>query len=452
MKRHTRRPEIEPLEDRCLPAADMVLHWNAIALDAVRTDYADGKPVDQGGPTMDSRALAIVSIAVADAADAVTHAFKPYLFRADAPSGTSLGAAVACAAHDTLVALYPHQQAMLDAAFQQSLTYLARHGASARGRRLGVEMGRSIAGLMIADRAHDGSKINAPHMYGTAPGQWQLDPLHPHQTPIGADWGAVTPFVLHSMTQFPVPPPPPLGSPQYTQAFNEVKALGGDGVHTPTTRTPRQTMIAIFWGYDGTVGLGTPPVEYNEITRTIARQEHNTEAENARLFALVNAAMADTAIAVWETKYADDFWRPVTAIRDAANHGNPQTAADPTWTPLGAPADNGSGTNFTPAFPSYPSGHAGFGGALFRILADFYGTDHVSFTIGSDEFNGHTLDQYGNVRPVVKQHFTSFSQAAEQNGQSRIYLGIHWSFDKVQGIKLGTEIADFVFRHFMEPQ
>jgi hypothetical protein len=210
-------------------------------------------------------------------------------------------------------------------------------------------------------------------------------------------------------------------------------------------------MIAIFWGYDGTIGLGTPPVRYNEIARAIAVQEHNTEVQNARLFALVNTAMADTAIAVWETKYGDDFWRPVTAIRDANSNGNPQTVAEPTWTPLGAPNDNGGGTNFTPAFPAYPSGHAGFGGALFRILADFYGTDHVRFTIGSDEFNGHTVDQYGNVRPVVREHFTSFSQAMEQNGQSRIYLGIHWRFDKVQGIKLGMEIADFVFHHFMLP-
>jgi hypothetical protein len=261
----------------------------------------------------------------------------------------------------------------------------------------------------------------------------------------------VTPFVLHSMTQFKVPPPPPMNSPAYTRAFDAVTALGGDGVHTPTRRTTRETMIALFWGYDGTIGLGTPPVLYNEITRTIARQEHNTEEENARLFALVNTAMADTAIEVWHTKYADDFWRPVTAIRAANADSNPLTAADPTWTPLGAPATNGSGTNFTPAFPAYPSGHAGFGGALFRILADFYGTNTISFTIGSDEFNGHTVDQFGNVRPVVHQHFTSFSQAAGQNGQSRIYLGIHWQFDKVQGIRLGTQIADFVFHHFLLP-
>jgi membrane-associated phospholipid phosphatase len=449
MKRQIRRPDIESLEDRCLPSASMVLHWNALALEAVRNDYAFGKPVDQGGPTMDSRALAIVSIAVADAVAAVDHSFKPYLFHFHARPGTSVDAAVACAAHDTLVALYPHQQAWIDAAFQASVAQLAHDGTLARGMRRGIHLGQAVAAGMMADRADDGSKVNAPHMFGTAPGQWQLDPLHPQQTPLGADWGAVTPFVLHSMTQFQVPPPPPLNSPEYTRAFDEVAALGGDGIHTPTRRTARQTMIALFWGYDGTIGLGTPPVLYNEITRAVARQQHTTGVEDARLFALVNTSMADTAIAVWETKYADNFWRPVTAIRAANDDGNPATTADPTWTPLGAPADNGSGTNFTPPFPAYPSGHAGFGGALFRILADFYGTDHVSFTIGSDEFNGHTVDQFGNVRPVVRQHFTSFSQAAEQNGQSRIYLGIHWQFDKAQGIKLGREVADFVFHHFL---
>jgi hypothetical protein len=429
----------------------MVMRWNAIALAAVRNDYAAGKPVDQGGPTMDSRALAIVSIAVADAVAAVDHSFKPYRFHVHAGRGTSMEVAVACAAHDTLVALYPHQQAWIDATFDASVAGVARQGASARGMQLGLQMGHSLAASMLADRAEDGSKVNAPYVFGTAPGQWQADPLHPDQTPLGVDWGAVTPFALHSMTQFHVPPPPPLNSRQYTRAFDQVTALGGDGINTPTRRTRKQTMIAMFWGYDGTTGLGTPPVLYNEIVRAIARQQHNTEAEDARLFALVNTAMADTAIAVWQTKYADNFWRPVTAVRAAASDGNSQTAADPTWTPLGAPADNGTGTNFTPAFPAYPSGHAGFGGALFRILADFYRTDHISFTIGSDEFNGFTRDQNGVVRPVVKQHFTSFSQAAEQNGQSRIYLGIHWHFDKVQGIKLGTEVADFVFHHALRP-
>jgi hypothetical protein len=446
------RPEIEPLEDRRLLSGDMVLRWNAVALDAVRNDYNTGKAVDQGGPTMDSRALAIVSLAIADAVCAIDHSFNPYLPSLHAPAGASVDAAVAAAGHDTLAALYPHQLSLFDQAFQGSLLSLARDHTSNRGTQQGLAVGQAAAAQVLAARADDGSKIRPTYTFGTAPGQWQVDPLHPNQMALGVDWGAVTPFAMPRVAQFKVPPPPPMNSPQFTAAFNEVKALGGDGVHTPTSRTPKETMIAIFWGYDGSIGLGTPPVLYNEITRVLAQQTHNSEDENARLFGLVNMAMADAGIAVWNSKYSDDFWRPVTAIRNANNDGNPQTAADPNWTPLGAPSDNGGGTNFTPPFPAYPSGHAGFGGALFTTLADFYGTNNIGFTFQSDEFNGHTRDQNGNVRPVVKQHFTSFSQAMEQNGQSRIYLGIHWRFDKVDGIQMGTHVANFVFAHFLQSQ
>ena len=164
----------------------------------------------------------------------------------------------------------------------------------------------------------------------------------------------------------------------------------------------------------------------------MAVQRHNTVVQNARYFALINLAMADAGFASWDAKFAYDFWRPVTAIRAGAADGNPDTVADPNWIPLGSSADNQTPitdptqpANFTPPVPAYVSGHATFGGALFRVMADFFGTDKVSFTIGSDEFNGKTTDQFGHVRPVVTRSFTSFSQAAEENGQSRIYLGVH---------------------------
>jgi len=174
--------------------------------------------------------------------------------------------------------------------------------------------------------------------------------------------------------------------------------------------------------------------------------------ELARLLALVNVAMADSGIAIWESKFHYRCCRPVTGIREAAHFDNPAIAADPTFTPLGAPASNGNGPNFTPPFPSYPSGHAGFGGALFQRLRHFYGTDQIAFTFVSDEFNGVTRDNLtGTVRPLLPRSFSSLSQAEEENGQSRIYLGIHWGFDKTQGIAQGRNVADYVFRNAFTP-
>jgi hypothetical protein len=435
------------LEDRLVPSGDVVLEWNAIALDALKNDSLLGANAKQVGPTRDSRALAIVQAAVFDAVNSIDRSYEPYLIQVSAPRGASIDAAAAQAAHDTLAALFPDFKPTLDKDLAADLADVH----SARARDEGVAVGQIVAAGILAARSHDGSDIAMPYTPGNQPGQWQPDPLHPNQTALGSLWGDVTPFTLQSGEQFHAPPPPALTSEAYTDAFNEVKALGGDGVHTPTTRTAEQTQIAIFWGYDNSPGLSTPPRFYNQIAEVLAEQEHNTEVQDARFFALIDLALADAGIACWDGKYDFNFWRPITAIRDAAADGNPNTVADATWTPLGAPADNGSGTNFTPPFPAYASGHATFGAALFQMMADFFGRNNIHFTIGSDEFNGVTRDQNGMVRPVVLRSFDSFSQAAEENGQSRIYLGIHWSFDKVQGIKMGDSIANYVFDNFLRP-
>ena len=182
-------------------------------------------------------------------------------------------------------------------------------------------------------------------------------------------------------------------------------------------------------------------------------------AELARLLALVNVAMADACISTWESKYYYQFWRPVTGIRESdpgtgptrRGDGNRATTGDPSFTPLGAPASNLTGPNFTPPFPSYPSGHGAFGGALFQTLRKFYGTDNIAFTFVSDEFNGATRDNAENVRPLVQRSFSSLSQAEEENGQSRIYLGIHWAFDKTAAIAQGRRVADYVFTNAFLP-
>lgn len=439
---------LETLEDRLVLSADIVLEWNHMALDAMVNDSYLGANAKQAGPDRSSRALAIVQGAVYDAVNSIDGSYSPYLIKVNAPKGASIDAAAAQAAHDALVALYPDFQTQLDAKLADDLAEIG----SSSARDAGVAVGHTVAAAILTARANDGS--DAPMHYDLNPklGTWRPDPLHPNQMPVGPEWGSVTPFMILSTASVSIPPPPKMTSQQYADAFNELKLYGGDGVTTPTIRTPEQTEIGIFWGYDGTRGLSTPPRLYNQIAETIAIQQGNSEVQNARMFALINFSMADAAIACWNNKYDYEVWRPVTGIRAGDLDGNPNTIGDPNWLPLGAPNDNGGGTNFTPPFPAYASGHATFGAALFETMTKFYGTNKISFTIGSDEYNGITKDQNGIVRPVVTRSFTSFSQAAEENGQSRIYLGIHWKFDKDQGMAQGKKIADFVFGNYLKPQ
>ena len=449
-------------------ASTMVHHWNHVAIDTSGLDHTPVKAGEnrvfgeQFGPTRASRAIAIVQIAVFDAVNAVAGGYKSYTGIPPAPAGTSMLAAIAQAAHDTLAALFPSQAATFDRQLANDLATVA----DGKAKTDGIDLGEAAAAAILGRRANDGSDRAEPHIgvdfsTGNQPGQWREDPISRTTVALGAYWGEVTPFVMTSSSQFRVPPPPALDSTEYAIAFDEAKSLGGDGVVTPTVRSDQETIIGTFWAYDGTPSLCAPPRLYNQITQKIADQQGSgSEAvQMARLLALANVAMADAAIAIWESKYYCNFWRPVTGIRESdpgtgptgLGDGNPTTAGDPTFTPLGAPASNLNGPNFTPPFPSYPSGHAGFGGALFQTLRDFYGTDTIPFTFVSDEFNGITKDDQGNVRPLIPRSFGSLSEAEEENGQSRIYLGIHWAFDKEQAILQGRQVGDYVFHNAFVP-
>jgi len=445
-------------------ALGMVQHWNGVAIDSSGLDHT---PVAKGevrvfgeqlGPARASRAMAIVHIAVFDAVNAIAGRYRSYTGLPPALRITSMEAAIAQAAHDTLSALFPSQKAHYDE--HLALDLAAIHGWLPK--ELGIELGHRAAMAILRLRAHDGSELAEPRvgidfMTSTDPGKWRQDPVSKGPLALGALWDEVTPFVMTHSTQFRAPPPPALASAAYALAFAETKALGGDGIVTPTQRTAEQTEIGTFWAYDGTPSLCAPPRLYNQITMQIADQMGSDVVETTRLLALVNTAMADAGIAVWESKYFYEFWRPVTGIREAdatpplPGDGNPATVADPTFMPLGAPASNLTGPNFTPPFPAYPSGHAGFGGALFQVLRRFYERDDIAFTLVSDEFNGVTLDHAGNVRPLKPRQFQSLAQAEEENGQSRIYLGIHWSFDKREGILQGRRVGDYVFDHAFLP-
>lgn len=451
------------------PRLDVVRRWNKIAIDASGLDHTPVMPGEdrvfgeQFGPCRAARAMAIIHIAIFDAVNAITGGYHGYTDLPAAGPGTSVDAAVAQAAHDTLVALFPSQAANIDALLAEDLDGLPdwRSGEKKRG----IELGRRAAAKILALRADDGSNYAEPrwdqgYFTGNQPGVWRQDPVGQQPIALGAYWYRCRPFVMKSAHQFRVPKPPALDSVRYALAFNELKRLGGDGITTPTVRSEEQAFIGIFWAYDGTPSLCAPPRLYNQIATTIAVTKGTGMVELARLLALANTAMADAAIAIWESKYHYLFWRPVTGIREADRGTGPTgigdrnrwTSGDESFTPLGAPASNLAGPNFTPPFPAYPSGHAGFGGALFQVLRRFYGTDHVPFTFVSDEFNGETLDNEGNVRPLRPRSFSMLSQAEEENGQSRIYLGIHWAFDKTDGIAQGREVGDYVYDTAFTPQ
>ena len=420
---------LEALEDRRTMAGDMVIQWNNNLIETIRRDSVDSA-TETKGPTFASRNGAIMHLAVYDAVNAITQTHASYVTSAKAPATASKEAAVATAAYETLAALYPRQQPQLLAWWNQSLATVPNGVAE----NAGVAIGRQVAHEILALRTGDHATNSSNYVVNPAPGHWSPDPLNPGQKALGAEWGKVKPFAIDDPNDVQVPPPPALNSAEYAAAFNEVKSLGEKN---SKTRTADQEQIGVFWAYDR-AGMGPPMHIYNQTAQVIAQQKRSSLVDNARLFAMVNLSMADAGIASWNSKYTYDFWRPITGIRRGAEDGNAATVGDPNWVPYGAP---GSATipNFTPPFPAYVSGHATFGAAAFRSIANFYGTDKISFTLTSDEL------------PGVKRSYTSLSQASFENGISRVFLGIHWRFDYTMGEQQGYQIADYVTRHFFQP-
>ncbi|QDT68530.1 PAP2 superfamily protein [Planctomycetes bacterium MalM25] len=405
--------------------ADVVLEWNRVASDVLRDNTS------LQNPGMASRSMAMMNLAIYDAfamtAPGATM-FYDYGGGHTSPGyGYSNKAAASQAAHTVLSNLYTDQQAALDAALTSQLALIPDGQAKADGVTLGASIGQSI----LDRRAGDGYDTMSQYMPTNEPGHWQVDPLNPDQEAWGPDWGNVDTFAVKSNTQFMPAPMPDMTSQQYTDAFNEVKALGSVD---SATRTQEQTDIGYFWAYDR-LGMGTPHRLFNQALQNVAVQEGNTVKENAELFAKATVAVADAGITAWNSKFEYDFWRPVTGIREADTDGNPDTIADEDWTPLGAPG--GEGTDFTPPFPTYLSGHATFGGALFGVLEEFYGTDDITFELTSEELEG----------AVATRSFDSFSEAMAENGRSRVYLGIHWNFDDTVAQVTGNEIAEYLFEN-----
>jgi PAP2 superfamily len=443
-------------------AADRFRYWNQIAIDTSGLDHTPLQPGEnrifghQLGPGRSARAMAIVHIAMADSVASIRGGFRRYSQIPNAPSGASVDTAIATAAHNTLLAMFPSHSGRLHQLFIEDLIDAP---GSLQAKAKGVLAGTLASAAILVRRANDGSahpepRLGTDYIPGLEAGVWRQDPISQLPVALGARWAEVRPFVLASANQFRTPPGPAMSTPAYAAAYDEVKRLGGDGIVTPTERTEDQTHVGIYWAYDGTPSLCAPPRLYNQIATKLTENETDV-VKLARMYALVNVSMADAGIAIWESKYFYKFWRPVTGVREAdegtgplgQGDDNPATLADLDYSPLGAPASNLQGPNFTPPFPAYPSGHAGFGGALFQTMRRILGTDAIAFTFTSDEFNGETVGNDGEVRPLLPRSFTSLSQAEEENGQSRIYLGIHWSFDKTEGILQGRRVADYVYSH-----
>src|SRR5262245_41737049 len=347
-------PRVELLEDRCLLSADVVLEWNQLALHAVGQARVN--------PAVASRALAITQVAVYDAVNAIDRSFEPYFAHVQASRGASLEAAAAQAAHDTLSALFPSQAATFDAALAADLVGIPPGRASQ-----GVEVGQAAAQQILTWRSTDGSTAVVTYTPGTDPGDWQ--PTPPAFLPaLAPQWPYVTPFALSAGSQFRPAPPPALDSAEYAAAFNEVKSLGRAG---STTRTDEQTQIARFW--NDALGTAFAMGYWNRIAEQVATDQGLGLVQDARVFALLNIAMADAHISCWDAKYAYNLWRPVTAIRAADTDGNPDTEPDATWTPL----------LVTPNFPSYTSAHSTLSAAAAGVLTALFGANY-SFTVGAE--------------------------------------------------------------------
>lgn len=389
---------------------DVITDWNEHSLDAIRVDVT--------APTRASRALAMVHVAIFDAVNGVFATHQPYLVSPAAPEGASAEAAAIAAAHIVLISLFPNQAATFDAARESSLGAIEDGAAKDDG----IEWGESVGEAVVAARANDGSADTVTYTPGTNPGEWI--PTPPAFAPAAfPQWPHVTPFGLNSGSQFRPDGPPPLDSNEYATAFNEVKEVGSA---TSITRTAEQSEIARFW-VNGP-GTATPPGHWNSIAQIIAEREGNTLEENARLFALLNIAGADAAIAAWDCKYAYNDWRPITAIRTADADGNDQTEADAGWTSF-IP---------TPPFPDYISGHSTFSGAASRVLEEFYGTDEIAFDTNSDSL------------PDTVRSYSSFSAAADESGISRVYGGIHWQHSNVDGLNCGRKVGQFVSENLLK--
>lgn len=386
-----------------------VLRWNTVTLQMIRSDRMP--------PPKAPWALALVHLAIYDSINAITQTHEPYHVSYSANADTSAESAVASSAHTVLTELFPSQRQLLDQELAIRLSLIPDGPSQRRGIRLGRSVADAILELRKADFLSRLAQMPVP-----AAGVWVPTPpaFLPAMLPA---WGATPPFVLETADQFSTTAPPKLKSEKYTRNYIEIQEIGSKDSET---RTSDETVIALFWANG--IGTATPGGIWNVFAQRILAKKPLSLPETARLFALLNLAIADTTISTWEEKYRFNFWRPVTAVREAGTDGNPNTEKDPAWEPLLT----------TPNFPDYPSGTSSFSSAAAEILTLYFG--NISLTAVSENLGG------------VERKFRNFTDAAREAARSRVLGGVHFTFATKEGLRLGKRIAQYVWENALRPK
>jgi hypothetical protein len=390
----------------CLSAQNVVVQWNGIASTTIVTNSKEASVASGVW-------FAYVHLAVYDAVNAIDHRFQPYLFTTSPPVGANIDAAAIAAGHRVLVHYFPAQQATLDAQFTASLAGISDTGANIAA---GVAVGEASAQAIINARANDGLLANVPYTPPVGPGFYQRTPPA-FVAPLTPWLGQMVPFTMTGPAQFfPDEGPTPLDSQDWIDDYNETKTLGA---LNSTVRTPEQTEIGLFW----TEHTGQ---QYARAFRKLATDQGLNTSDTARLMAMLFAGYADAGIGCWNAKFYFSFWRPVTAIR--AGGGNPALTADPNWLPLAN----------TPAHPEYPAAHGCATGAVSVLLADFFGTTNVQFSV--DSLVTHTTHTFNTTDDLLNEV-----------EHARIYAGFHYHHSVIQGKVLGTKVAHQVIQRYFGP-
>jgi hypothetical protein len=416
--------------DRSAPPEDAVITWNVNTADA---EIAAGiTPIFD--PLHETRLNDMVHLAVHDALNAIDRRFAPYALAIRVRPQASPEAAVATAARDVLVPVLGELPPLFPPATAIQLVedrYTAALDAIPEGKskRDGIAVGHAAAAAILDRRAGDGADVeflDFDYPQGTTPGQFRFVEGAPFA--VAPLWGEVTPFALRDGSQFRPRPPYAVTGKQYAADYNELKQLGS---LTGSTRTAEQTEIGLFW-------FEASPLRWNRIARTVSLSAGLDMWENARLFGLLNIALADGYIGNWDAKHYYNQWRPETAVRLGDSDGNPDTVGDPNWTPL---------WGSTGATPEYDSGHSIEGAAASVVLKRVLGTDHMTFAVCSYTLPSETCT---DASPKLRTYH-SFSQASEENGFSRILVGWHFRNAVEQGAKHGRKIGQLAVDRYLRP-